>query len=78
MMDPIMHEFLRSLGFAAIAPDRDAPGHHLYALLPAIQISVPEKGCVTSDIIKLVWHAGAAAARKEIAAKHQEFLKSFL
>lgn len=73
-MNPETH-LLDSLGFANFGIDPEARDHQLYALPPGILcISVPSAGCKASDVAKIIFNAGAAAARAEIAQAHQAFL----
>ena len=69
------HHLLDSLGFAKLGTDPEARDHELYATVTGVPtISVPSAGCKPSDVVRIIFHTGAAAARKEIATKHQAFL----
>jgi hypothetical protein len=77
-MNPSTVALLLDLGFECIGIDPDAQDHHLYAQPTgdALLISVPAAGCSSRDIARLIFHAGARAARKDIATAHQAFLAS--
>jgi len=64
---------LQKLEFEWIGLNPDAPDHQLWAT-PAMVISVPCAGCSDPDIGRLIFHAGAAAARKEIRRAHDAFI----
>jgi hypothetical protein len=75
-MNSKTHDLLENLGFEGIGEDPEARDHHLYHIdLTSICISVPQAGCSPKDISKLIWHAGAAAARREIRTAHEAYLR---
>ena len=74
-MNTDTHKLLDSLGFAKFGFDPEARDHELYAYVTGVPtISVPTAGCSASDVVRIIFHTGAAAARKEIAAKYKGFL----
>ncbi len=73
-MNPATVHLLTDLGFECDGVDPDAPDHHRYSSRGLLCISVPSAGCSASDIARLIYHAGAAAARKEIRAAHEAYL----
>lgn len=78
-MNPATIKLLSDLGLQCDGLDPAALDHHLYVLpdnTRSLRISVPSAGCSARDIARLIYGAGAAAARKEIATAHQAFLAS--
>lgn len=76
-MNPETHKLLDSLGFARFGSDPEARDHQLYAFPKGVpMISVPTAGCSAADVVRIIFHNGAAAARKEIAEKHQDFMSA--
>lgn len=76
-MHPATVLLLSHFGFECVGLDPDAMDHHLYALAGSHRvISVPSAGCSAPDIARLIFHAGAATARKEIATAHHAFLQA--
>lgn len=74
-MNPATISLLASLGLECEGIDPDAPDHHQFSD-GVITISVPRAGCSEKDVCRLIWHAGAAHVRKEIATTHQAFLNA--
>lgn len=74
-MNPATLSLLKSLGFECDGVDPDALSHHRYVGY-GISISVPAAGCSVADIVRLIFHAGASAARKDIATKHKAFIEA--
>ena len=72
-MNPATLLLLSHLGFDCQGLDPAALDHHLYAP-PAMVISVPASGCSAPDLARLIFHAGAAAARREIRRTHDAFI----
>jgi hypothetical protein len=76
-MNAQTHDMLEHIGFDEIGEDPDARDYHLYHIdLTSICISVPEAGCSPKDLVKLIWHAGAAAARREIRTAREAYLRA--
>lgn len=65
------------LGFTMIGEDPEARDHEVWQQ-PAtlIVIAVPKGGCSASDLVRIIWHAGACKARKNIREKHQAYLEA--
>ena len=76
-MNAETHQLLDSLGFARFGIDPEARDHELYALSTGVpMISVPTSGCSAPDVSRIIFHSGAASARKEIRTLHQDFLNA--
>lgn len=76
-MNPATVLLLSHLGFECHGLDPDALDHHLYAQdITTLFISVPAAGCSAPDLARLIFHAGASAARKEIRRTHDAFIAS--
>jgi hypothetical protein len=76
-MKPETLALLKNLDFEDIGEDPEARDHHLYHIdLTSICISVPKAGCSPKDLVKLIFHAGARAARREIRTAHEAYLRA--
>ena len=76
-MNPASVLLLSQLGYKCRGIDPDARDHHLYAQDGTPQfISVPAAGCSAHDLARIIYHAVAAAARKEIRDIHNAFLSA--
>ncbi len=74
-MNDNTHAVLEALGFEKMGLDPDALDHMLYELRE-VRICVPVAGCSTRDVARIIWHAGAAAARKDVAEKRKAYLQA--
>lgn len=78
-MNAATNDLLTMFGFENQGIDPTARDHQLYALpadKPAVVISVPSGGCDAKEIVRIIFHSGAAAARQELDGKYREFLQA--